>query len=88
MEVRARACAWCSAQDVCEPEWQNYHATRLLLFRQAIDQEPGYLQDVDVIAVIEGTTLDVRCSVPGCGASRTWWIGEAAMEKLMERTNK
>jgi len=62
----------------------TYHATRLMLFRQAIDLDAGAMLDVDVIALIEGTTLDVRCSVQGCGATRTWWIGEAALERLME----
>lgn len=62
------------------------HVTRLMLFREAIDLgASGSLQDVDVIAVIEGTTLDVRCSVAGCGATRTWWMGEAALERLFER---
>ena len=61
----------------------HYHITRLLLFRQAIDVETmGTLQDVDVIAVIESAT-DVRCSV--CDATRTWWMGEAEMERLMNR---
>ena len=60
----------------------HYRITRLLLFRQAIDENTSTLQDVDVIAVIESAT-DVRCSV--CDATRTWWMGEAEMERLMNR---
>jgi hypothetical protein len=67
---------------------RTVYATRLMLFRQAIDPKVGASQDGDVIAVIEGTTLDVRCSIPGCKATRTWWIGEAGMERLLERMVK
>lgn len=61
--------------------------TRLMLFRQAIDLEAARnFDDVEVIANIEGTTLDVRCSV--CNAVRSWYIGEAALERLIERITK
>jgi len=43
------------------------------------------LEQADVIALIEGTTLDVKCSVPGCRCARTWWMGEDALERLIER---
>lgn len=45
----------------------------------------GVEGQVDVIALVEGTPLDVRCSVPGCGCARTWWTGENALERLIER---
>lgn len=63
-------------------EGRSYHVSRLMLFRQAVDLsvEAG---DVDVMAVVEGTTLDVRCSV--CGEARTWWMGADAMERLVEK---
>lgn len=61
----------------------TYHATRLMLFRDAIDLDAGAMLAVDVIAIIEGTTLDVRCSV--CGAMRSWWMGADALERLVAR---
>lgn len=59
--------------------------TRLALFRQAIDSQDEHLVEVDVIATVEGTTLDVRCSV--CGATRSWFMGEAAIAKLLEKVS-
>ena len=57
--------------------------TQLLLYRQALDMSGTCPEELDVIAVIEGFVVDVRCSVPGCGALRTWVPGEAALNKLM-----
>lgn len=52
------------------------YVSRLILFRHAIDLNVnGHLLDVDVIANIEGTILDVVCDVPNCGEKRTWFIG-------------
>lgn len=64
----------------------KYHVSRLMLFRQAIDRDPASVSmaDVDVIANIEGTVMDIRCSVPGCGEVRTWWMGAATLEKFLE----
>lgn len=62
----------------------KYHVSRLMLFRQAIDLEPeSYmsLENVDVIANIEGTVMDIRCSC--CGDIRTWWMGDAALERFI-----
>lgn len=67
-------------------ERDDYHVTRLLLFRHAIDldvDDVRPIEEVDVIAMVEGTTLNVTCSI--CGEKRTWWIGEAAIQRLMER---
>jgi len=50
-----------------------------MLFRQAIDVDCA--AEVDVISVVEGTALDIRCSV--CGAMRPWYMGEDALEGLM-----
>lgn len=58
----------------------NYWTTRLALFRQAIDADEAV--DIDVIANIEGTVTDIRCSV--CGEVRTWWLGEAGLERLLK----
>ena len=66
----------------------KYHVSRLILFRQAIDLDPNptvSLADVDVIANIEGTVMDIRCSVPGCGEVRTWWMGAASLERFLEK---
>jgi hypothetical protein len=66
----------------------KYHVARLILFRHAIDLDPTsslVLDDVDVIGNIEGTVMDIRCSVPGCGEVRTWYLGEAALERLIEK---
>lgn len=57
----------------------GHHVTRLELFRQAVGED---LEAVDVMAVVEGTVLDVRCSV--CGATRTWVVGSAALERLLD----
>jgi len=60
-----------------------YYVARLMLFREAVDEDGERMEDVDVMAVIEGTTLDVRCSV--CGGKRSWWIGADALERLVRR---
>jgi hypothetical protein len=63
----------------------KYHVSRLILFRQAIDLNSAVsLADVDVIGNIEGTVMDIRCSVPGCGEVRTWWMGAASLERFLE----
>jgi len=65
-------------------EQREFWVSRLMLFRQALDETED-VKKGDVIALIEGTTLDVKCSVPGCGCARTWWTGEDALERLIER---
>ena len=65
-------------------EQREFWVSRLMLFRQALDETED-VEKGDVIALIEGTTLDVKCSVPGCGCARTWWTGEDALERLIER---
>jgi hypothetical protein len=62
---------------------RKHYVTRLNLYRHAIDMQAETPEEVDVIAVLEGTTLNVRCDVPGCGASRAWFIGQEAMEHLV-----
>jgi len=41
------------------------------------------MAEVDVMAVVEGLVLDVRCSI--CGYVRTWAPGEEAIKRLVER---
>jgi hypothetical protein len=55
------------------------HVSRLMLYRQAIPIDQA--MEVDVIAVVEGTALNVRCSI--CGEVRPWIIGEDAIERLI-----
>lgn len=59
--------------------------TRLNLFRHAIDTQAEAPEAVDVVAVLEGTVPVVKCDVPGCGESRAWFIGDEAIEHLLER---
>lgn len=58
---------------------------QLLLYREAVSAEwdPA---EVDVMAVVEGYTADVRCSV--CGAQRTWFTSQEAMDKLIKQVRK
>jgi hypothetical protein len=71
---------------------------QLLLYRQAVNLTPrppspstisGQAPDgkdeeeVDVMAIVEGHVMDVRCSI--CECLRTWVPGEEALRKLLER---
>lgn len=60
----------------------GFHVARLMLYREAIDLAAnGRMAEVDVMAVVEGTVLDVRCSV--CGEVRPWYIGEDAIRRVV-----
>lgn len=61
------------------------HVSRLMLFRHALDMDAYLLEAVDVVAVIEGTAVEIRCDAPGCGQVRPWIIGADAMERLIEQ---
>ena len=63
---------------------------RLLLYRAAVSYEsspmgaPGAsaiskMEEVEVMAVVEGLVIDVRCSI--CGGIRTWRPGKPAWPK-------
>ena len=57
----------------------KYHVSRLMLLRQAVDLKEITsisLQEMDVIGKIEGTVMDIKCSAPGCGLVRAWWMGK------------
>ncbi len=41
------------------------------------------LNEVDVMAIVEGYVADVRCSI--CGAVRTWVPGQEQLDRLIER---
>ena len=60
---------------------------QLWLYRLAVDlsdDDPTSeeMAEVDVMAVVEGLALDVRCSI--CGRVRTWVPGEEAIRRLIE----
>ncbi len=59
---------------------------QLLLYRQAVDPEADEPGEVDVMAVVVGQVMDVRCSI--CGRVRTWVPGEEALRALVESIKK
>ncbi len=59
---------------------------RLLLYRHPVNDSlplptPDVMEDVDVMAVIDGLVLDVKCEI--CGSLRTWEPGEESMRQLL-----
>lgn len=64
----------------------------LLLYREAVDlshaenAENAVIQEVDVMATVEGYVADVRCSI--CGGVRTWVPGEEAMQELIRQAQR
>lgn len=56
---------------------------QLLLYRQAVDLGAELVEEVDVMAVVEGFVMDVTCSI--CGEQRTWMPGQEAMERLIRQ---
>ncbi len=59
----------------------RYRTMRLLLYRHAVDLSAATPEEVEVIANVEGTTLDVRCSC--CDAVRSWIEGEEALAAML-----
>ena len=69
----------------------KYHVSRLMLFREAVDLKEITsisLEEMDVIGKIEGTVLDIRCSVQCCDEVRTWYMGEASLERFLSQGRK
>lgn len=58
--------------------------SQLYLYRHAVESGAAPAE-VDVMAVVQGSVVDIRCDVPGCGEMRTWVPGEAEMERLLAR---
>jgi len=59
--------------------------TQLYLYREAVIasmENDDEMAEVDVMAVVEGLVMDVRCSI--CGSVRTWVPGEEAIRRLLE----
>ncbi len=51
---------------------------QLMLYRHALDQQQGQAE-VDVMAVVEGLVMDVRCDI--CESIRTWAPGPEAIRR-------
>jgi hypothetical protein len=59
---------------------------QLLLYRHAVATDGVDDVQVDVMAVVEGSVMDIRCEI--CGEMRTWVIGQAALERLLEMVRR
>ena len=59
--------------------------SQLLLYRHAVDYDEAPAS-VDVIAVVQGSVIDIRCDL--CGEVRTWVPGQAEYERLMRHYMK
>ncbi len=59
---------------------------QLLLYRQAVDLDAEEMAEVDVIAVVEGYVMDVRCSI--CGQTRTWIPGQESLDRLIQQARR
>lgn len=57
---------------------------QLLLLRHAVDQEGS--ADVDVMAVVSGTVMEIRCDI--CNDMRTWYQGDEDLRLLIERVTQ
>ncbi len=74
----------------------EHYVDRLLKFRNAVDLNAETPVEVDVDCEIEGTVFNIRCNVPGCRhiggdtkpVSRTWYMGQAALERFLEARRK
>lgn len=55
---------------------------QLLMYREAIDTEREQVEEVDVIAIVEGYVADVKCS--NCGGARTWIPGRESIVRVLE----
>lgn len=60
---------------------QTVGVRQLILYRQAISF--GGDEEVEVIAIVEGYVIDVRCSL--CGRVKTWMPDEEALKRLIEQ---
>jgi len=45
---------------------------RLLLYRNAVNMSAEMPEEVEVMGVLHGMMMDIKCDVPGCGCVRTW----------------
>ncbi len=56
---------------------------QLLVYRHAVDLSAEQPEEVEVLGYLEGTMMNIRCDVAGCGAVRTWEIAREAIEKAV-----
>lgn len=67
-------------------------AHQLFLFRGAIrvgetiNMKTVEIPPVSILGAAEGTIRDIECDC--CHSKRTWWMGEAALERFFESRNK
>lgn len=62
---------------------------QLLLYRHAVDAHAAAdlaMEEVDIIAVVEGYVMDVRCSI--CEGVRTWVPGEESLRRVIKEYMK
>jgi hypothetical protein len=65
---------------------------RLLLLREALEGRgrngaaPMRMEEVDVMAVVEGYVADVRCSI--CGEVRTWVPGQEVIRRMLREARR
>ncbi len=64
----------------------RYYTSRLLIFREAIDQAAEVPAEIDVAGTIDGKMLSMiwRCSVPGCGCPKEWHPDGDVMDYLVK----
>lgn len=65
----------------------RYHSPRLILFREAIDNQAEAPAEIDVIGTVEGRTLFSlvwKCSVVGCGCRKEWFPEKGIMEHFVK----
>lgn len=67
---------------------EGHFVDRLLLFRETCDvgefneKKTVTLPALKTMGFVEGTMHDIQCDL--CGETRTWWMGEAALERFIE----
>jgi hypothetical protein len=60
-------------------------AHQLILYRHAVDFGVEKPVEVDVIAVIRGQGMDIRCDI--CGAKRTWVLEKKLPKGVVPQVN-
>lgn len=69
----------------------EYHTSKLIIFRTAIDLAAETMTDVDVAGTLYGRMLlgfSWKCSIEGCGCVREWHPDEEAHDWLRKRHGK
>jgi hypothetical protein len=82
-ELKAWTCARNRRHVLGQVKRNGSRVRQLLLYRQAVDLDGEEMAEVDVMAVVEGHVMDVRCSI--CGGLRTWVQGNEAEQALVDQ---